>query len=76
MRTTVDLPEDIHRAVRSLAHYRNQSFSKTLGDLVRAALRSTGNAEAAAFDPATLLPVVRLGKPVTTEMVRTILDER
>jgi len=64
MRTTVDLPDDLHRAATSLARDRGQSLSQTVSELMRRALR-----------PDTGRPVVCLGTPVTTEMVRAAADE-
>ncbi len=70
MRTTVNLPEDRHRAATSLARDRDQSLSQTVSDLLRKALGPEIDGEQVSQDPATGLPQVRLGHPVTTEMVR------
>lgn len=75
MRTTVDLPEDLHRIMTALARDRRQSLSQTVADLLRRALQSDGQPTAAAFDAASGLPVVRLGRPITSEDVRTLEDE-
>ncbi|MGH9065723.1 MAG: antitoxin [Acidimicrobiales bacterium] len=75
MRTTIDLPDDLHRAVSSLARDRGQSLSRTVSDLVGRALRTTTGGERVSLDAATGLPLVRLGKPVTTDMVRAAVDE-
>ena len=70
MRTTVALPDDLHRAARSLAHDRGQSLSQTVSELVRRGLGPTTGIERVSLDAATGLPLVRLGTPVTTDMVR------
>lgn len=75
MRTTVDLPDDLHRAASSLARDRRQSLSRTIADLVRTGL-APGRADTEpGTDPATGLPVVWVGHPVTTEMARAAADE-
>ena len=38
MRTTVDLPEDLHRIVTSLATHTRRSLSQTAADLMRLGL--------------------------------------
>jgi hypothetical protein len=75
MRTTVDLPDDLHRAARSLAHDRGQSLSHTISELVRRALSPDHGDECLSVDPSTNLPLVRLGAPVTTEMVHGAADD-
>ncbi len=75
MRTTVDLPDDLHRAATSLARDRGESLSKTVADLVRQALAPKGDVRKVVVGEATGLPVVYVGMPVTTEMVRAALDD-
>lgn len=76
MRTTIDIPDDLHRAASSLAHDRRQSLSRTLGELIRQGLSPSGGvAVGVARDPDTGFPVVHLGRPITTEMVRSAADE-
>lgn len=79
MRTTVDLPDDVHRIVRSLAHERKASMSRVLRDLVERGLgdRLPGaTAERTlSIDEVTGLPVFRGGRVVTADDVRELLDE-
>ena len=75
MRTTVDLPDDIHRAALSLARDRGQTFSRTVADLLRAALHGTDDDGEVETDPLTGLPLVRLGRRVTPEDVAALQDE-
>jgi len=75
MRTTVDLPDDLHRVATSLARDRDQSLSQTVSDLLRKALGPGIDGEHVSQDAATGLPLVRLGHLVTTEMVRAATDE-
>jgi hypothetical protein len=69
--TTIDLPEDAHRAVVALARDRSQSMGEVVAALVRQAL-GTGSAVAVRTDGATGLPVVSLGRPITAEDVRSL----
>lgn len=74
MRTTIDLPDDLHRIALSIAHDRHQSLSQTVADLLR---RAIGDVEAVSVHPSprTGLPVVDLGRFVTAEDVRSLEDE-
>lgn len=74
MRTTVDLPEDLHRQVRAIARDTHRTFSATTADLIRRGLVSDNPAEVS-HSRKTGLPVVTLGAVVTTEDVRSLDDE-
>ena len=74
MRTTVDLPEDLHRQVRAIARDTHRSFSDTVADLMRRGLRSD-QTQAPSRSQRTGLPVVTLGTTVTTEDVRSLDDQ-
>lgn len=74
MRTTVDLPDDLHRQALSIARDTSRSLSETVADLMRRGLSQTGPVEIGR-SARTGLPVVRLGTVVTTEDVRTLEDE-
>lgn len=79
MRTTVDLPEDLHRIVSSIALHTQRSLSQTAADLMRRGL----SAQASGADlsgrltihPRTGLPVVRSTRTITPEDVRALDDE-
>jgi hypothetical protein len=73
VRTTIDLPEDLHGLMTSLAHDRGQTLSQTVAEVLRVALgdRSID----VRTDGATGLPVVRVGRPVTNDDVRSLDDE-
>lgn len=73
MRTTVDLPPDLHGLARQLAHDNNQSMSDVVVQLIRCGLtvgqdrlRTTG---------ARGLPLVSVGHPITPEDVHSLDDE-
>lgn len=74
MRTTIDLPEDLHRQARSIAHDSQRSFSAVVAELIRRGLRSESSAPVAQ-DQSTGLPVLDLGKTITSEDVRSLEDE-
>lgn len=74
MRTTVDLPEDLHRQLRAIASDTQRTFSETAADLIRRGLRSDA-ALPLSRSPRTGLPVITLGTVVTTEDVRSLDDQ-
>jgi hypothetical protein len=79
MRTTVDLPPDLHRAALALARDRRQSLSRTIAELMRLGLRGqvendevTGELRYRNGFP-TLTGGT--GQPITAEDVRGLDDE-
>ena len=75
MRTTIDLPDDLHRQAVSIARDTSRTLSETVADLVRRALEpGPANAEITR-STRTGLPVVHLGRMITTEDVRTLEDD-
>lgn len=74
VRTTIDLPEDLHRRALSIARDTSRTLSETVADLLRRAL-GEGKAADAARSARTGLPVVHLGTVVTTEDVRALEDD-
>ena len=78
MRTTIDLPDDLHRIVTSLATHTRRSISSTAVDLMRRGLVQAGvSADHAAVHvhASSGLPVVHLAGTVTPEDVATAEDE-
>ena len=81
MRTTIDLPDDLHQAVTSIAAHSRRSMNQTVADLIRRGLAPpSGTAGAVAatalqFDERTGLPLIRSPRPVTVEDVRALEDE-
>ena len=73
MRTTIDLPDDLHRVALSIARDRRQTLSQTVATLMRQALN------AADAEPATGerqgFPLLRTGRALTAEDVRALDDE-
>ncbi len=75
MRTTVDLPPDVHERAKRLAAHRHESLSATLADLTIRGLASLGEPATVSTDPVTGLPVLTLGRRVTCEDVAEALDD-
>jgi predicted transcriptional regulator len=71
MRTTIDLPDDLHEVARQLAHQTNRSMSEVIAELIRLALHRPEPVTAGARG----LPQVVVGRPVTAEDVRSLDDE-
>ena len=74
MRTTVDLPADLHAQVVAIARDTHRTLSETVAFLMRRGLGESREASPARSS-ATGLPVVRLGRMVTTEDVRALEDD-
>jgi Arc/MetJ family transcription regulator len=74
MRTTVDLPDDLHAQAMALARDTHQSLSRTVALLIRRGL-SSGSAGEIARSARTGLPVAHLGRIITTEDVRLVEDD-
>jgi hypothetical protein len=74
MRTTVDLPADLHAQVVAIARDTHRTLSDTVAMLMRRGLGENRPAELTRSS-ATGLPVVRLGRMITTEDVRSLEDD-
>lgn len=74
MRTTVDLPADVHAATRSIARDRGITMSEAIAELIR---RGLGQSGPVAFGRSerTGLPVARVGRTVTLDDVRSLEDD-
>lgn len=79
MRTTVDLPDDLHQILKSIARDRGESVSHTISDLLMATIapQSQGAAQhvGPTVDPATGLAVLSLGRVTTMDDVRSLEDD-
>ena len=75
MRTTVDLPDDLHSVVVQRARDTHTSVSRTVAELVRAGLQPRPDAAQLEIDPETGLALFRIGRPITLEEVQAFLDE-
>ncbi|MFT4198802.1 MAG: hypothetical protein QM601_13030 [Pseudoxanthomonas sp.] len=81
MRTTIDLPEDLHRIATSLARHNRRSLGQIVAELMRRGLEAPASARVAEAEaayrisPVTGLVVVRSPRPVTDEDVKALEDE-
>ena len=73
MRTTVDLPDDLHELTRQLAHDSGRSMSEVVVALARAGLQAPATEPVASSRRG--VPAVRIGRPITAEDVRSLDDE-
>jgi hypothetical protein len=69
----VDLPDDLDRIARSIARDNKQSFSETIAMLIRRGLGD--GALRVDRNPRNGLPIVHLGRPVTSEEIRSLEDD-
>jgi hypothetical protein len=74
MRTTIDLPEELHRQALAIARDTRRTLSETVTDLIRRGLGS-GSTGDVSRDARTGLPLVSVGTVVTSEDVRSLEDE-
>jgi hypothetical protein len=75
VRTTIDLPDDLHRIAMSLARDTGQTLSQAVAALLRRALERTSPL-AGYTDERTGFPVMRLGgAPITVDDVRALNDD-
>jgi Arc/MetJ family transcription regulator len=74
VRTTVDIPDDLHAQAVAIARDTHQTLSQTVTVLMRRGLTSGGAGEVRTSDR-TGLPVMHLGRTITTEDVRRLEDD-
>ena len=75
MRTTIDLPEDLHRIAMAIARDKNSTLSEAVALLMRRAIEPKGPAYIT-VSPLTGLKVLHLGRgPITSEDVRSLEDD-
>lgn len=74
MRTTIDLPPDLHAAARSIARDRGTTLSEAVADLVRRGLGQPGTV-AYGRSATTGLPTARVGRTVTQDDIRSLDDD-
>jgi predicted transcriptional regulator len=72
MRTTIDLPPDLHELARQLAHEGNRSPSDVIAALIRLGLQR--DVAETATGPRGM-PQLSVGRPITAEDVRSLDDD-
>ena len=72
MRTTIDLPADIHELARQLAHDRRRSMSDVIAELIRLGLAQD---KQPLFRSKRGMPQVSVGRSITADDVRSLDDE-
>ena len=74
MRTTIDLPDDLHAQAAAIARDTHQTLSQAVAGLIRRGLNS-GHSGEITTSARTGLPIAHLGKTITTEDVRQLEDD-
>jgi len=75
MRTTIDLPVDLHRQAKAIARDRSWTLSDAVAWLMRRGLGERERSAEIGWDELTGLPTVKLGRVITSEEVRRFLEE-
>jgi hypothetical protein len=74
VRTTIDLPDDLHAQAAAIARDTHQTMSQAVAGLIRRGL-SSGHPGEIITSSRTGLPVAHLGKTITSEDVRQLEDD-
>ncbi|QDO87423.1 hypothetical protein FNH13_02970 [Ornithinimicrobium ciconiae] len=75
MRTTVDLPPSVHQRARRLAAEQGRSLSAVVAELTTRGLAQLDAPAVLTLDELTGLPVLSIGRPISTDEVAEILDD-
>ena len=75
MRTTIDLPEDLHRRAKAIAYERNWTLSQAVSWLMRRGLGAVQTSAEIRIDKLTGFPLIDYGHPITDEDVKRFLEE-
>lgn len=75
MRTTLDLPPVAYHRVKELAAQRGESVSRVLADLTMRGLAQVESDVELQVSDRTGLPVLSIGRGVTSEEVGDLLDD-
>lgn len=75
MRTTVDLPDAVHRRAKELAEARGLSMSVVIADLTVRGLSQLDEPVSIQTDPVSGYPIVSIGRRVTDAEVSDLLAE-
>jgi hypothetical protein len=75
VRTTVDLPDDLLRQAKAIAHDRSWTMSEAIAWLMRRGLHESSGHPEIGVNPVTGLPSIRIGRVITAEDVKQLEDE-
>lgn len=75
MRTTVDLPPGVRRRAEQIAREQGSSLSAVVADLALRGLAQLDAPVSVGTDARTGMPVLSLGRPVTSAEVAAALDD-
>lgn len=75
MRTTVDLPPAVHRRAVELAKRRGESLSAVIADLTVRGFAQIDEPVTVRTDARSGLPVLSIGRRLTTDEVADVLDD-
>ena len=75
MRTTLDIPDDLHAQAVAIARDTHQSLSQAIAGLIRRGL-SSGEPDGIGTSERTGLPVVHVSRTITSEDVRLEDDDQ
>ena len=75
MRTTVDLPPELHNRVKQLASATHRSLSITVAELAARGLASMSEPARLTTDSISGLPVIDGGRLLTSAEVAELIDE-
>lgn len=75
VRTTIDIPDDLHRQALAIACDTSRTLSEIVAELMRRGL-GQGKSSQTSRSPRTGTPVVSLGKVITTDDVRSLEDDQ
>jgi predicted transcriptional regulator len=75
VRTTIDLPDDLHRQALSIARETSRSLSEIVVELMRRGLEADNSARISR-SASTGLPVIAFGKVVTSDDVASLVDDQ
>lgn len=75
MRTTIDLPDDLHQAAMLVARDRHQTLSRTVASLLRSALAGEKGHATIQIDPDSGLPTLSVGRRITADDVAAVDED-
>lgn len=75
MRTTIDLPPELHALAREIAHQQHKTMSQVITECIQRGLGIAPDPTLRIGTTDSGWPIVTLGRTVTAEDVRSLEDE-